>query len=87
MSMKETSSVKTMRGTVVSDKMDKTAAVAIERRVKHPLYGKIIRRTTKLLCHDESNACREGDTVEIVETKPYSKRKAWKIVNIVEKAK
>lgn len=87
MSMNETSNAKTLRGTVVSDKMDKTAAVAVERRVKHPLYGKIMRRTTKLLCHDETNACNQGDVVEIMETKPYSKRKAWKVVNIVEKAK
>ena len=87
MDMKETNGIKTLRGTVVSNKMDKTAAVEIERRVKHALYGKIMRRTTKLLCHDEDNSCREGDTVEIVETRPYSKRKAWKVVKIVEKAK
>jgi len=87
MSIEETGCVKTLRGTVVSNKMDKTAAVVIERRVKHPLYGKIMRRRTKLLCHDEANACREGDLVEIVETRPYSKRKAWKVANIVEKAK
>jgi small subunit ribosomal protein S17 len=85
--MEQTSTVKTMRGVVVSNKMDKTAAVVVERRVKHPLYGKIIRRRTKLLCHDETNQCSEGDTVDIVETRPYSKRKAWKVISVVEKAK
>jgi small subunit ribosomal protein S17 len=80
------SSVRTLTGRVVSNKMDKTASVSVERLVKHPLYGKYIRRTTKLLAHDENNECRIGDTVNIAETRPLSKRKAWKVVEIVERA-
>jgi len=80
------SSVRVLTGRVVSDRMDKTAAISVERLVKHPLYGKYIRRTTKVLAHDENNECRVGDTVSIAETRPLSKRKAWKVVEIVERA-
>ena len=71
---------------VVSNKMDKTIAVSIERKVKHPLYGKYMRRSTKLLVHDEENACNEGDVVTITECRPFSKNKAWRLVEIVERA-
>jgi small subunit ribosomal protein S17 len=80
------SSVRILMGKVVSNRMNKTAAVTIERLVKHPLYGKYIRRTTKVLAHDENNECRIGDTVNIAETRPLSKRKAWRVVEIVERA-
>ena len=73
-------------GRVVSDRMNKTAAISVERLVKHPLYGKYIRRTSKVLAHDENNECRIGDLVNIAETRPLSKRKAWKVVEIVERA-
>ncbi len=76
---------RTVTGRVVSNKMDKTVSVSIERLVKHPMYGKYIRRTTKLLAHDESNECRQGDKVAIAECRPMSKRKAWQVVNIVER--
>jgi len=76
---------RTVTGRVVSNKMDKTVSVSIERLVKHPMYGKYIRRTTKLLAHDESNECRQGDTVAIAECRPMSKRKAWQVVNILER--
>lgn len=79
-------SVRTLTGRVVSNRMDKTAAIAVERLVKHPLYGKYIRRTTKVLAHDENNECQIGDTVSIAETRPLSKRKAWQVVEIVERA-
>jgi small subunit ribosomal protein S17 len=79
-------SLRTLTGRVVSDRMDKTASVSVERRVKHPIYGKYIRRTTKLLAHDENNECRIGDTVSIAETRPQSKRKAWLVVEIIERA-
>lgn len=80
------STVRTLTGRVVSNRMDKTAAISVERLVKHPLYGKYIRRTTKVLAHDENNECQIGDTVSIAETRPLSKRKAWKVVEIVERA-
>lgn len=80
------SGVRILTGRVVSNKMDKTASISVERLVKHPLYGKYIRRTTKLLAHDENNECRIGDTVNIAETRPLSKRKAWKVVEVVERA-
>ncbi len=73
-------------GTVVSNKMAKTAAVLISRLVKHPTYGKYVRRSTKLLVHDEANECREGDVVAISECRPYSKRKAWRLVEIIRRA-
>ena len=78
---------KTRVGVVVSDKMDKTITVAIKTRVKHPLYGKIMNRTSKLKAHDEENACGVGDTVRVMETRPLSKDKRWRLVEILEKAK
>ncbi len=74
-------------GMVVSDKMDKTVVVAIEDNVKHPVYGKIIKRTLKVHAHDESNECGVGDKVRIMETRPLSKTKRWRVVEVVEKAK
>ena len=73
-------------GRVVSDKMDKTVSVAIERLIKHPMYGKYIRRTSKVLAHDAGNECRPGDRVAIAECKPISKNKAWAVVDVVERA-
>ena len=84
---KRTSSRKTRVGKVVSDKMDKTIVVAIADSVQHPLYKKIIKRTYKLKAHDENNECRVGDTVEVMETRPLSKDKRWRLVEIIEKAK
>jgi small subunit ribosomal protein S17 len=78
---------KTRTGLVVSDKMDKTVVVAIIDNVKHPLYKKIIKRTVKLKAHDENNECRIGDRVSVMETRPLSKDKRWRVVNIIEKAK
>lgn len=78
---------KTRVGTVVSDKMDKTVVVAIRDNVKHPLYKKIIKRTVRFKVHDENNECRVGDKVLVMETRPLSKEKRWRIVEIVEKAK
>ena len=78
---------KTRVGLVVSNKMDKTIVVAIEDNVKHPLYGKIVTRTYKLKAHDENNECRIGDTVKVMETRPLSKDKRWRLVEIIEKAK
>ena len=78
---------KTRVGTVVSNKMDRTVIVAVERRVSHPLYSKQVARTKKYYAQDDENAAREGDVVKIVETKPLSKTKRWRIVEIVEKAK
>ena len=77
---------KTMVGTVVSDKMDKTIVVAVETRVKHPIYKKTVKRTYKLKAHDEENSCKVGDTVKVMETRPLSKDKRWRLVEIVEKA-
>jgi small subunit ribosomal protein S17 len=73
-------------GRVVSNKMQKSVTVSIERLVKHPAYGKFIRRTTKVMAHDEEGTCRMGDTVAIVECRPISKRKAWRVVEVVERA-
>ncbi|HUQ53280.1 MAG TPA: 30S ribosomal protein S17 [Gammaproteobacteria bacterium] len=73
-------------GRVVSAKMQKSVTVSIERLVKHPAYGKFIRRTTKVMAHDEEGTCREGDTVAIVECRPISKRKAWRVVEVVQRA-
>ena len=78
---------KTRVGIVVSDKMDKTIVVAIKTRVKHRLYGKILNRTTKLKAHDENNTCSVGDVVKVMETRPLSREKRWRLVEIVEKAK
>jgi small subunit ribosomal protein S17 len=83
----ERGSRKTRVGTVVSSKMDKTAIIAVERKVAHPVYGKQVVRTKKYYAQDDENAAREGDVVKIVETKPLSKSKRWRIVEIVEKAK
>ncbi|BCL68377.1 30S ribosomal subunit protein S17 [Vibrio nigripulchritudo MADA3029] len=79
--------IRTQQGRVVSDKMDKSIVVAIERMVKHPIYGKFVKRTTKLHAHDENNECGLGDTVEIQECRPLSKKKSWTLVKVVEKAK
>jgi small subunit ribosomal protein S17 len=78
--------VRTLTGQVVSNKMDKTISVAIERVVKHPTYGKFVRRTTKLLAHDEKNEAREGDTVSITPCRPLSRHKSWRLLAIVERA-
>lgn len=85
--MSERTLRKTRMGLVVSDKMDKTVVVAVERLVRHPLYGKIVKLTSKLKAHDEANECRVGDRVELMETRPISKEKRWRVVSIVEKAK
>ena len=79
--------IRTLTGRVVSNKMDKSVTVLVERREKHPLYGKYIRRSTKLHAHDADNACNEGDIVTISQCRPISKTKAWTLVEIVEKAK
>ncbi len=78
---------KTRQGKVVSNKMDKTIVVAIEDHVKHPLYKKIVKRTYKLKAHDEKNECNIGDTVKVMETRPLSKDKRWRLVEVVEKVK
>ena len=78
---------KTRIGKVVSDKMDKTVVVAIEDRVTHPLYKKIVKKTYKLKAHDENNECHKGDTVKVMETRPLSKDKRWRLVEILEKVK
>ncbi len=78
---------KTRVGQVVSDKMDKTVVVAIVDNVKHPLYKKIVKRTVRLKAHDENNACKVGDRVEVMETRPLSKDKRWRVTQIIEKAK
>jgi small subunit ribosomal protein S17 len=78
---------KVREGLVVSDKMDKTVVVAVEDRFKHPLYGKVVRRTSKLKAHDEQNACGIGDRVLLMETRPLSASKRWRVVEILEKAK
>ena len=78
---------KTRVGVVVSDKMDKTIVVAVEDHVKHPLYNKIVKRTYKLKAHDENNECKVGDTVKVMETRPLSKDKRWRLVEIIERAK
>ena len=77
---------RTITGRVVSDKMDKTVSVAVERLIKHPVYGKYIRRTTKVLAHDASNECKEGDRVAISECRPVSKSKSWAVVDVIERA-
>ncbi|UTV28004.1 30S ribosomal protein S17 [Photobacterium atrarenae] len=79
--------IRTQQGRVVSNKGDKSIVVAIERKVKHPIYGKYITRTTKLHAHDENNECGQGDTVEIRECRPLSKTKSWTLVRVVEKAR
>ena len=85
--MEERNLRKTRVGKVVSDKMDKTVVVAVLDNVKHPLYGKVIKRTIRLKAHDEKNECSVGDTVSIMETRPLSKDKRWRLVEIIEKVK
>ena len=85
--MEERNLRKTRVGMVVSDKMDKTVVVAIQDNVKHPKYGKVIKRTVKFKAHDENNECAVGDKVSIMETRPLSKEKRWRVVEIIEKAK
>lgn len=85
--MEERNLRKTRTGKVVSDKMDKTIVVAVENHVKHPLYKKIIKKTYKLKAHDEKNECNIGDTVKVMETRPLSKDKRWRLVEILKKAK
>ncbi len=77
---------RTVVGRVVSDKMDKSVSVAIERTIKHPVYGKYIRRTSKVMAHDANNECKEGDRVAIAECKPISKNKSWAVVSVIERA-
>ena len=83
---KENKAQRTIVGRVVSDKMDKTVSVAIERTVKHPVYGKYIRRTSKVMAHDAANECKPGDRVAISECKPISKNKSWAVVSVIERA-
>lgn len=78
---------KEMQGVVVSDKMDKSIVVAVKRKEKHPIYGKFVNKTSKFVAHDEKNECHTGDTVKIMETRPLSKNKCWRLVEIVERAK
>jgi small subunit ribosomal protein S17 len=78
--------LRTLTGKVVSDKMDQTISVAIPRVVKHPIYGKYLRRTTKVLVHDQENTCKQGDVVSIAECRPVSKRKSWRLVEVLERA-
>ncbi|MCB0835301.1 MAG: 30S ribosomal protein S17 [Bacteroidetes bacterium] len=89
--MSETNITRNLRkvriGKVVSDKMDKSIVVAVDRRVKHPIYGKFVHKTSRFMAHDENNDCGIGDTVRIMETRPLSKRKRWRLVEIIEKAK
>ncbi len=85
--MEERNLRKTRVGVVVSNKMDKTVVIAIKERVKHPLYGKIVNSTTTFKAHDEQNECGIGDTVRVAETRPLSKEKRWRVVEIIEKAK
>jgi small subunit ribosomal protein S17 len=85
--MEERNLRKERTGVVVSNKMEKSIVVAIRRKVKHPIYGKFVNKTTKLMAHDEENACNIGDTVRIAETRPLSKNKSWRLVEIIERAK
>ena len=78
--------VRTLTGRVVSDKMDKSAVVAVERKVRHPLYGKYIRRSTKMHIHDKNNECKQGDTVTIRQCRPISKTKSWQLLEVVERS-
>ncbi len=83
--MSEQAGNRTLQGRVVSDKMDKTVTVLVERRVKHPLYGKFVRRSTKVHAHDENNECRVGDVVVVEQCRPLSKTKSWRFVKLVER--
>ncbi|MCG8379436.1 MAG: 30S ribosomal protein S17 [Proteobacteria bacterium] len=82
----EQTQAKTVTGTVISNKMDKTISVLVERTVKHPLYGKFVRRSTRLMAHDETNECNEGDVVIIEASRPISKNKSWRLQKVVSKA-
>ncbi|PPI88572.1 30S ribosomal protein S17 [Candidatus Pantoea edessiphila] len=81
-----TNKIRTLQGRVISDKMQKSAVVVIERLVKHPIYGKFIKRTTNLHIHDEKNECKINDIVEVCECRPFSKTKSWKLVRVIERA-
>lgn len=83
---KKTKVKRTLQGRIISNKMDKTIVVKVDRKVKHPLYGKYITRSTKIHAHDENNSCQIGDTVIVAETRPISKTKSWQLVEIVEQA-
>jgi len=83
---KATKSIRTLEGVVLSNKMDKTITVLVERKIKHPVYGKYIKRSTKIHAHDENNICSEGDTVAIAESRPISRTKQWQLVEIITKA-
>ncbi|MBP5400810.1 MAG: 30S ribosomal protein S17 [Bacteroidales bacterium] len=85
--MEERNSRKVREGLVTSNKMDKSIVVSVERKLKHPKYGKFLKRTTKLMAHDEKNECGIGDKVRVMETRPLSKNKCWRLVEIIEKAK
>ncbi|KAA3625647.1 MAG: 30S ribosomal protein S17 [Bacteroidetes bacterium] len=85
--MSERNLRKQIVGVVSSNKMDKTISVMVQRRLKHPIYGKYVKKTKKFIAHDEKNDCNEGDTVRIMETRPLSKRKRWRLVEIIERAK
>lgn len=85
--MEERNLRKERTGQVISDKMDKSIVVSVQRKVKHPIYGKFIRKSTRFMAHDEKNECGIGDTVKIMETKPLSKRKRWRLVEVLQKAK
>lgn len=85
--MEERNFRKVKVGLVVSNKMEKSIVVAVDRKLKHPKYGKFMKKTTKFMAHDEKNECNEGDTVKIMETRPLSKQKRWRLVEVVEKAK
>ena len=82
----QTPSNRTLQGRVISDKMDKTVTVMVEHRVKHPLYGKFVRRSTKVHAHDEANECNQGDIVTVEQCRPLSKSKTWRLVKVVERA-
>jgi small subunit ribosomal protein S17 len=86
MSEQQTESNRTLQGRVVSDKMDKSVTVSIERRVKHPIYGKFVRKSTKVHAHDENNECQVGDLVVVEQCRPLSKTKSWRFVRLVERA-
>lgn len=83
----ETSNKKQRIGVVVSNKMDKSITVSVERKLRHPIYGKFVKKSKKFMAHDEKNECNEGDTVKIIESRPLSKRKKWALVEILERAK
>ena len=85
--MSEDKKLRTLQGKVTSNKMDKTISVLVERKEKHPVYGKVVKKSTKYHVHDEENTCNEGDMVTITETRPYSKTKKWRLVSVVTKAK